>query len=207
MLAMACGIIVLSFVLVVRSDEHAACALLPGWPIPSTCPSQSIFGIDCPGCGLTRSFIFLAHGDWHNAFLRNRMGWLLAFAVLLQLPYRLIALRGPNRMPLGRRIPQLFGMVLIVGLIGNWAYKMLGMSGCRVGQARRGTRLRVASEGPPMFRHQSVVGLRPTTLNRCQKSLSVVPPYGTFPTCAGSFGSRTVSFAPVISRAERFQVR
>jgi hypothetical protein len=127
MLAMACGIIVLSFVLVVRGDDHAAFALLPGVPIPSTCPSQTIFGVDCPGCGLTRSFIFLAHGDWHNAFLRNRMGWLLALAVVLQIPYRLIALRGPNRMPLGRRLPDICGVVLIAALIGNWALRMLGI--------------------------------------------------------------------------------
>ena len=92
MLAIACGVIVLSFLLIVRSDDHAAFVFLPGLPIPSTCPSQSIFHVDCPGCGLTRSFIFLAHGDWHNAFLRNRVGWLLAMAVVLQIPYRLIAL-------------------------------------------------------------------------------------------------------------------
>ncbi len=127
MLSIACGIIVLAFLLIVRSDDHAAFALLPGWPIPSTCPSQSIFHVDCPGCGLTRSFIFLAHGDWHNAFLRNRMGWLLALAVVLQIPYRLIALRGPNRLPLGRRIPDLCGIVLIIALIGNWALRMLGI--------------------------------------------------------------------------------
>jgi hypothetical protein len=127
MLAMACGIIVLSFILIVRSDEHAAFALLPSVPIPSTCPSQAIFHVDCPGCGLTRSFIFLAHGDWHNAFLRNRMGWLLALAVVLQIPYRLIALRGPNRLPLGRRIPELCGFALVIALIGNWALRMLGM--------------------------------------------------------------------------------
>ncbi len=127
MLAAACGVIALSFVLIVRSDDHAAFALLPNLPIPSTCPSQTIFGVDCPGCGLTRSFIFLAHGDWHAAYLRNRMGWLLAAAVVLQIPYRLVALLGRNRQPLGRRLPEVFGIVLIVALIGNWVLRMLGV--------------------------------------------------------------------------------
>ena len=127
MLVLACVIIVLSFVLIVRSDDHAAFALLPNWPIPSTCPSQTIFGVDCPGCGLTRSFIFLAHGDWHSAFVRNRVGWLLALAVIVQIPYRLFALLGRDRQPLGRRIPQVFGYVLIAALIGNWVLHLVGV--------------------------------------------------------------------------------
>jgi len=127
MLALACGIIVVSLLLIVRGDDHAAFVLLPGWPIPSTCPSQTIFGVDCPGCGLTRSFIFLAHADWHNAFVRNRMGWLLALAVVLQIPYRIVALWGHNRQPLGRHVPQIAGMFLIIALIGNWVLRVLGV--------------------------------------------------------------------------------
>lgn len=127
MLALACGIIVLSFLLVVRNDEHAAFILLPNWPIPTTCPSQTIFHVDCPGCGLTRSFIFLAHGNWHEALLRNRMGWLVALAVIAQIPYRIVALLGRNRRPLGRHIPDVIGIMLIVALIGNWALKMFGL--------------------------------------------------------------------------------
>ena len=115
MLAIACGIIILAFLLIVRSDDHAAFALLPGLPIPSTCPSQAIFHVDCPGCGLTRSFIFLAHGDWHNAFLRNRMGWLSRWPWSLQIPYRLIAVRGPNRLPLGGAF-RILGIVCIAAL-------------------------------------------------------------------------------------------
>jgi hypothetical protein len=55
------------------------------------------------------------------------MGWLLALAVVLQIPYRLIALRGPNRLPLGRRIPEICGYVLIAALIGNWTLRLLGV--------------------------------------------------------------------------------
>jgi hypothetical protein len=124
MLALACGILVLSLLLEVRSDDHAALVFLPNWPIPSSCPSQVIFGVDCPGCGLTRSFILMAHGDWHRAFSKHRVGWLLALAVVLQIPYRLTALWGRNRQPLGKRFPEIFGLVLIVALIGNWLLLM-----------------------------------------------------------------------------------
>jgi hypothetical protein len=127
MLLLACGIIALSLVLKVRGDDHAALVFLPDWPIPASCPSQVIFGVDCPGCGLTRSFIHLAHGDWHRAFLKHRVGWLLALAVVLQVPYRLAGLLGRNHRPLGRRIPELFGMALIVALMGNWVLRLLGV--------------------------------------------------------------------------------
>jgi hypothetical protein len=127
MLAIACGIIVLSLALTVRDDDHAAFRLLPKWPIPSTCPSQVIFGVDCPGCGLTRSFIYLAHGDWSRALLKNRVGWLVALAVVLQIPYRLACILGRNRKPLGERLPGLFGAGLVVALIGNWLLRVFGV--------------------------------------------------------------------------------
>jgi hypothetical protein len=120
MLAASVAIIVLALALEIRPDEHAAFRFLPDWPIPSSCPSQTIFRTDCPGCGLTRSLVFLAHGDWHAAFVRHRAGWLLALAVVLQIPYRLAGLLGRNRRPLGERIPWLFGNILIAVLIGNW---------------------------------------------------------------------------------------
>ena len=120
MLLLACGILVLSLLLRVRNDGHAAFVFLPDWPIPSSCPSQVLFKVDCPGCGLTRSFIHLAHGDWHQAYCKHRLGWLVALAVVLQIPYRLAGLLGRNRQPLGTLVPQLFGIALIVALIGNW---------------------------------------------------------------------------------------
>ena len=106
MLAIACAILVLSLLLQVRSDDHAAFCFLPDWPIPSSCPSQVIFGVDCPGCGLTRSFIHMAHGDWHRAFAKHRVGWLIALAVVLQIPYRLAAPLGPQSSAVGKALSQ-----------------------------------------------------------------------------------------------------
>ncbi|MBN1911354.1 MAG: DUF2752 domain-containing protein [Pirellulales bacterium] len=79
-----------------------------------------MFGVSCPGCGLTRSLIHLAHGRWRESFETHRLGWFLALAVLLQFPYRLLGLRHPNHMPLGRYVPVWFGHTLILLLIVNW---------------------------------------------------------------------------------------
>ena len=114
-------------VLVLQVDaERVHVAGLPALALPPLCGSRILFNRDCPACGATRSFVHLAHGDWTAAFAANRAAWLLAIAVLVQLPYRWIALRRKVDYPLGRRIPLLFGWFVIIALIGNWLAKVLG---------------------------------------------------------------------------------
>ena len=125
MLVVAGAVVVLAFFLEVHSDQRVAFSLFPAWPLPETCPSRSLFHIDCPGCGLTRSFIYLAHGDWAASLAIHRVGWLMALAVVWQFPYRIVALRSQTGAPLGNSVPKLFGWLLIVALIANWFAKRL----------------------------------------------------------------------------------
>jgi hypothetical protein len=125
MLVASILVLALSLLLQVQGGDRVAFSLLPNWPLPPSCLSRTLFGIDCPGCGLTRSFVYLAHGDWRASLAKHRVGWLLALAVMLQIPYRLAGILGRNPRPLGRRFPKLFGMMLIVVLIGNWVLRML----------------------------------------------------------------------------------
>jgi hypothetical protein len=125
MLIICTIVVVLSVILQVPSDHAVTVYGMPRIPLPQTCMSRAWFGIDCPGCGLTRSFICLAHGDWQRAWQFHRLGWLLALAVLLQFPYRLYALRRNEMAPLGHRFPKYFGYLLIALLIGNWLSRFL----------------------------------------------------------------------------------
>jgi len=125
MLLVAAAVVLLAPLLEVCPDQRVAFSLLPAWPLPETCPSRSLFHIDCPGCGLTRSLIYLAHGDPAASWRIHRVGWLMALAIVLQFPYRIVALRSQNGAPLGRSVPKLFGWLLIVALIANWLVKRL----------------------------------------------------------------------------------
>jgi hypothetical protein len=122
MLALAAGITSLAALLQVQPDGLRVGFHLGGWggELPPTCPLHAIGGIPCPGCGLTRSFVHLAHGDFAAAWEANRMGPAMAGAVLAQFPYRLavLATRPAWRMP--RRWANVIAAALIGGLVANW---------------------------------------------------------------------------------------
>jgi hypothetical protein len=124
-LAVAVAVTVLAFLLRVRADDRVILAGLPDYPLPATCLSHAWFGVDCPGCGLTRSLVHLAHADGRASWQAHRLGWLMALVVLLQFPYRLLALARGGEPPLGTRLPWLVGHLLIALLLGNWLWKIL----------------------------------------------------------------------------------
>jgi hypothetical protein len=120
MLAIAGAVVVLSLALEVVAGQRVAFRFLPHWPLPPSCLSRTLFGVSCPGCGLTRSFIYLAHGDLQASWQAHHLGWLLALAVVLQFPYRLAALLRNQDQPLGRHVPRIFSGTLILLLFVNW---------------------------------------------------------------------------------------
>ena len=70
---------------------------------------------------LTRSFVALAAGDASESFRLHRIGWLMALAVVLQVPYRAWGLYELRRGVIADRAwPTWFGNVLIAALILNW---------------------------------------------------------------------------------------
>jgi hypothetical protein len=68
-----------------------------GGPLPEVCSMRRVLGVDCPGCGLTRSFVALIHGDIGLAWRMNAAGLLFFAAIGFQLPYRAYQLRLLSR--------------------------------------------------------------------------------------------------------------
>ncbi|MGN1042971.1 MAG: DUF2752 domain-containing protein [Christensenellales bacterium] len=49
----------------------------------SACPFYLLFGIPCPGCGMTRAYLALFHGDIALAFSMHPLFWVVPFALIL----------------------------------------------------------------------------------------------------------------------------
>jgi len=96
--------------------------------IPPTCSMQSTLGIDCPGCGLTRSFISLAHGNLSASVAFNPAGVLLFAIALFQIPYRILQLlrihNGKPEWDLSRSATVIWIVVVAVMLL-QWIPKIL----------------------------------------------------------------------------------
>ncbi len=59
-----------------------------GFQLPELCYARRWLGFECPGCGLTRSFIAIMHGQFADAWKFNPAGLLIFGVVVFQLPYR-----------------------------------------------------------------------------------------------------------------------
>lgn len=98
-------------------------------PLPPLCQMKMLTGLDCPGCGLTRSFIALAHGQWRDSFRFNAAGPLWFAFLGLQIPYQSLQL---HRVSCGKRPLNLTwwgqGMIYtcLAALILQWVVRQLG---------------------------------------------------------------------------------
>jgi hypothetical protein len=125
MLVVSVGVILLALALKVQGTERVAFRSFPEYPLPELCGAKLFFKQECPGCGLTRSFLALAQGDWQASLQFHSLGWLMALAVLLQIPYRVHRLWTLDRQTSPTRWPTWFGNGLIALLVMNWFAKIL----------------------------------------------------------------------------------
>jgi hypothetical protein len=118
------AVALLAFALKELPDGRVAFRGLLWLPLPQTCYSRSLLGLKCPGCGLTRSIIHLAEGDFDASLRSHRLGWVIALLIALQMPYRLLALRLSERELIAPHWQAAIGYALIALLLGNWLVEL-----------------------------------------------------------------------------------
>ncbi len=87
LLAMALGVVVLALTMHTEESDRVFLPLL-GVPLPPLCMFRFTTGMSCPGCGLTRAFIHMAHGDLKSAWRFNPAAFLWFPVIAVQIPYR-----------------------------------------------------------------------------------------------------------------------
>lgn len=120
-LAIALALVTLPFFLCISPDAKAELTFL-GLPLPGACLSKRLFGVSCPGCGLTHAFVLIAHGRFRESLNFNRVGLPLYLFFACQVVFRAYVLRWPLAVhsPLLINLQHYSALAMIALLILNW---------------------------------------------------------------------------------------
>ncbi len=125
-LVLSIAILVLAATMSVNDGTKVTPPLL-STPLPELCNLRRFFGIDCPGCGMTRCFISIAHGDLLAAWNYNAGGILLFGLVVAQIPYRSAQMwrvsHGHTEWQ-PRRLMTWLSEVLVIMLLVQWCWRI-----------------------------------------------------------------------------------
>jgi hypothetical protein len=120
MLIVSLCVCVAALLLKINDAGNVCFVLYEQWVAPGLCTSYELLGIECPACGLTRSFICFARLDIARAFSFNRIGPIFAVLVLFQIPYRVWCVRNWPRGAFSRKTTRSVGYLLLAALVVNW---------------------------------------------------------------------------------------
>lgn len=126
MLAAACvalvGLLLLGTVVTPAAEGYGTHEQL-GLP---ACSSMALFGVPCPGCGVTTSVTLATHGRLVESFLTQPFGLFTALVGLLLIPWTAFGLL--RRRDLGDELVRFATKPVLVpvGLffVGAWVYKL-----------------------------------------------------------------------------------
>lgn len=99
------------------------------------CPLASVFGVPCPGCGLTRATLALAHGDLKHALELHPLVLVLAPLFIWATSSAAIGyVRGPSgprpvRTWVASRTVTVLGSLLLLVTLGVWGARFVGFFG------------------------------------------------------------------------------
>lgn len=126
LLIICSAVIVLSFLMSTSDDIKVQ--MPSGFTLPETCTAKQIFGVGCPGCGMTRAFINISHGRFARAWWLNPASFLMYGLVIFQIPYRSVQLfRLYNSRPAINDVWAIWYIVATgVVLITQWIVRLSG---------------------------------------------------------------------------------
>lgn len=111
----------------------AVVALFAALRLP-LCPTANLFGIPCPGCGLTRATLAMLRGDLAAAFRFHPLVFVLApLVAVFTLNSAYAYIRGPR--PTARpalvtsRVTTWLAALLLIAMLGVWAARFAGHFG------------------------------------------------------------------------------
>ncbi len=99
-----------------------------GLRLPSVCPSRQLLGVSCPGCGLTRSFVALTHGQFAQAWAFNPAGFFWFAALIWQVPYRAVQLhllRRGRELRVQRGVTEGVVLALVAACLVQWVARLV----------------------------------------------------------------------------------
>ena len=118
---MALAVIGATFLL--RSEGQES-VFFPGakQAMPELCASRRMFGLPCPGCGLTRSFISISHGQFARAWSFNPVSFLLYPFIFIQIPWHAMQYLLIRKRGYGVQLPyvHIFPIAIAITLLLRW---------------------------------------------------------------------------------------
>lgn len=122
-LIFAASIVLLSFILTPGNSEDDRVVLF-GYKTPILCLHRLIYNKPCAGCGLTRSFVNIAHGNFQTAYNFHRLGIPLFLLIAFQIPIRIyllkVGLKGYTDFV--KRLIFIPAICCILALLANWVF-------------------------------------------------------------------------------------
>lgn len=126
-LSMIVGPLILSRILEPMPTNVEESVTLFGVKLPPICSMKRNFNLPCPGCGLTRSWVSAAHGQYSISWEYHRMGMLLMIYAIIQALRHGFWLAKPSVRTFidqhGRKLDLLL-IPFVILLMLNWGYNM-----------------------------------------------------------------------------------
>ena len=91
------------------------------------CTIRLIWGLRCPGCGMTTSWAYYVRGQWINSAHANVGGMALAMLSTVLVPWALVSgVRGRCwGQPVGEKVAVAIAAVLVAVILLDWVIRLL----------------------------------------------------------------------------------